>query len=170
VHYTKPRPRTPTVSGAAATELAGRGGALPATLSVPPIPVDLAPAPTQISTPTPTSTATPTATPTATAIPSTPQKLAEETAALDTARRALGAGAVPRALGALDDYGRDFPNGLLSPEATVLRIEALARRGDDAAALAAARSFLASHPTSTHARRVRSLVEGMVAKSPPSGP
>jgi hypothetical protein len=55
--------------------------------------------------------------------------LADEIAALDGAREALASGDAPRALRALDAHDRAFPRGALSPEATVLRIEALARRG-----------------------------------------
>jgi hypothetical protein len=131
--------------------------------------------PNPSSTPARTTTARPMASTEAAAPPSaplsiarqsfTPRTLAEETAALDAARRALGAGDAAAALSALDGHDRDFPTGLLAPEATVLRIEALAEHADDNRALTAARAFLAAHPASPHARHVRSIVEGILAKS-----
>jgi outer membrane protein assembly factor BamD (BamD/ComL family) len=79
-------------------------------------------------------------------------------AAVDAAGRALRAGDAAGALTALDRYEHDYPRGTLRPEATVLRIEALVARGDRARALILARRFLASHPTSAHRTRVRSLL------------
>jgi hypothetical protein len=46
----------------------------------------------------------------------------------------------------------------MGPEATVLRVEALARAGDMAAARRTGDAFLASHPQSPYAARVRSLI------------
>ncbi len=108
----------------------------------------LAPAPTA-----PRRAAVP-APPSASAVaPST--RLAEEVAALDRARSALSGGDARGALRALDDYAARFPQGALGPEASVLRIEALARAGDRARAAALARSFLLGHPGGPLAERAR---------------
>jgi TolA-binding protein len=83
--------------------------------------------------------------------------LADEVASLDAARSALASGNASAALRALDDHDRRFPGGALGPEGTVLRIEALAQRGDRGSAAALARAFLAAHPRSPHAARIRSV-------------
>jgi TolA-binding protein len=123
--------------------------------------------PTPIPFPVAIPSATASSTPATISAPTPPsRRLSEETAALDAARKALAEKDASGALQALDLYDRAFPSGFLAPEATVLRIEALAQRGDDEAALAAARAFLASHPASPHARRVRSIAEAILAKPP----
>lgn len=94
-----------------------------------------------------------------------PASLGEEVAAIDAARKALLAGDTSGALRALDDYDRRFPGGMLGPEASVLRIEALARRGDRATATRLAKAFLVSHPRSPHASRLRSLLD--LGEAPP---
>ena len=93
--------------------------------------------------------------------------LADEIAALDSAREALASGDASRALRALDARDRAFPRGALGPEATVLRIEALVQRGDRATATRLAEAFLAASPRSAHASRIRTLV-GLAA--PPTEP
>jgi outer membrane protein assembly factor BamD (BamD/ComL family) len=70
----------------------------------------------------------------------------------------LADGAAERALHTLDEHDRRFPSGPLSIEARVLRIEALACRGDIARASRLAEAFLAQNPASAHAARVRSLL------------
>ncbi len=95
--------------------------------------------------------------------------LADEIAALDGAREALASGDAPRALRALDARDRAFPHGALGPEAMVLRIEALALRGDRAAATRLAEAFLAASPRSAHASRIRTLV-GLAAPAPEPAP
>jgi hypothetical protein len=87
-----------------------------------------------------------------------PSALADEIAALDSAREALASGDAGRALRALDARDRAFPRGALGPEAMVLRIEALALRGDRAAATRLGESFLAASPRSPHASRIRTLL------------
>jgi hypothetical protein len=84
--------------------------------------------------------------------------LADEIAALDGAREALASGDAARALRALDARDRAFPRGALGPEAMVLRIEALALRGDRAAATRLGEAFLAASPRSPHASRIRTLL------------
>jgi hypothetical protein len=83
-----------------------------------------------------------------------------EVAALDRARKALASGQTDRALGELGAYDRDFPGGRLGPEALYLRMEASARRGDQASAERAARELLQHHPNSPHAARARALIAG----------
>lgn len=84
--------------------------------------------------------------------------LADEIAAIDAARVAIGAGDGAGALRALDDHDRRFPGGALGQEATVLRIQALALRGDRATAARLGRAFLDAHPNSALAPRVRALL------------
>lgn len=104
--------------------------------------------------------ATPDDAPVAAARPSAarvPSTLADEVSSLREAREALAAGQTQRAFAALDAYLQRFPRGHLGLEAEQLRIETLARSGNTAAASARARSFLAAHPTSPYAPRLRAL-------------
>jgi TolA-binding protein len=84
--------------------------------------------------------------------------LPAEIAALDRARKALEGGDPAQALGLVDAYEAQYPNGTFSEEAEVLRVEALAKRGDRARATAAGQRFLAAHPTSPHAARIRAIL------------
>lgn len=84
--------------------------------------------------------------------------LAAELAALDAARSRLNAGDASGALGRLDDYSRSFPRGRLALEAEVLRIDALSRSGQRAAAEKRAATFLRRHPNSVLASRVRAYL------------
>lgn len=86
------------------------------------------------------------------------ETLSLELAALEQSRAALGRRDYSAALRLLDDYARRFPKRRLDSEATVLRIEALAARGDRAAASRVGNQFLATHANSPYARRVRSLI------------
>lgn len=81
-----------------------------------------------------------------------------ELAALDQARRALASGDAALALTRLDDYKKSFPKRRLTAEATVLRIEALAKSGNTAAATRLGREFLKRDPNGPYARRVTSLI------------
>lgn len=91
--------------------------------------------------------------------PSVPEVgLAEETKMLDEARSTLGRNDPRGALAVLDRYNRTAKQRILGPEATMVRIEALHVRGDDAAARALAKRFLAANPGSTYESRVRSLL------------
>jgi hypothetical protein len=86
--------------------------------------------------------------------------ISSELAALDAAMKTLRAGDATAALAALDRYDASFARrGRLQGEATAMRIEALARAGRRAAASALARDFLARHPNSPYAARIRSLLE-----------
>jgi hypothetical protein len=84
--------------------------------------------------------------------------LSDEVAALERARRALADENGTTALKALSEYDREFKQRTLAPEAEALRIEALLKSGDAVAGRAAAQAFLARHPKSPLAKRVRSLI------------
>lgn len=85
--------------------------------------------------------------------------LAEEVAALDTARRALRAGDTPGARSALDAYDRRFPSGVLAPEGTLLRVEVLLSAGDDAEARRLGEQFLAHNANGAYVGRMRALLQ-----------
>ncbi len=85
--------------------------------------------------------------------------LTAEVAALDRAREALAAGRGAEVLRELDSYERGVRTGVLDPEATVLRIDALQQVGNRAAAAELARKFVATHPSSAHAPRLRAMIE-----------
>jgi TolA-binding protein len=122
----------------------------------------------QVATPAPASDGLPMVVPTAPAAPHTrarattprehPSALGEQVSALDSAHRALASGDAAGAIRQLDDYEARFPEGALFEEAEVLRVEALVGAGDHAAAERAGQRFLAAHPNSPHAARVRALI------------
>ena len=87
--------------------------------------------------------------------PRTSDALSAELARLDGARKKLAAGQATAALDTLDAYGREFPRGSLRLEASVLRIEALAKAGRTSEARDRAKRFLAVHPNSVLATRVK---------------
>jgi hypothetical protein len=82
----------------------------------------------------------------------------EEVIALDRARAAIAGAGPAQALSILDDYGARFPRGVMRPEATVLRIEALVNAGDRAAAERAAEAFLRANPSSPYVPRIRTVL------------
>jgi hypothetical protein len=84
--------------------------------------------------------------------------LSGELGMLEEARRALSARNYGLALTTLDGYTQKFPRRKMGSEATVLRIETLVAKGDDAAARELGRSFLRAQPRSPYAKRVRSLI------------
>jgi hypothetical protein len=93
--------------------------------------------------------------------PSEPnESLKVEIGFLDGARAALAAGQPSRALALLDDYQARFSPGHFEPEAFVIRLDALVRSGDAATARRLAREYLAAHPTTSHAPRIRRILEG----------
>jgi hypothetical protein len=85
--------------------------------------------------------------------------LGDELEALDAARAALASGNPQRALSLLDQYDRANPRGRLKLESEVLRIDALARSGRGDQARSRAEKFLARHPNSVLASRVRSYTQ-----------
>ena len=86
--------------------------------------------------------------------------LALEIESLDRARRAADSGDFPSALRELDAYDRGFKRGRLRPEALVLRVQTLVRKGDAASAKALGGRFLARYPESPIAPRIRKLIGG----------
>jgi TolA-binding protein len=84
--------------------------------------------------------------------------LTAELGAIEQARRAFLARDYSQSLRLLDEYARRFPKRQLASEATVLRIEALAARGDHDAASRVGRDFLQNHPNGPYAQRVRSVI------------
>ncbi len=83
----------------------------------------------------------------------------EEITMLDEARREMNAGRSANALAVLGRYDTRFPHGVMSEEARVLEIEALARSGQRARARELGASFIASHPSSPLVSRVRRAVD-----------
>jgi hypothetical protein len=141
-------------------EAAAAQGAAPANAPPKPAPQVATPAPVSGGLPevAPTAPAAPHARPRATAPREHPSALGEQVSALDSARRALASGDAAAAIHQLDDYEARFPEGALFEEAEVLRVEALVAEGDHAAAERAGQRFLAAHPNSPHAARVRALI------------
>ncbi len=88
-----------------------------------------------------------------------PASLPDEIAALDRARSSLSSGDVQGALRALDDYDRVLHGTRLTAEATMLRIDALARSGRAAEASALAVRFVEANPTSALADRARAFIK-----------
>jgi hypothetical protein len=84
--------------------------------------------------------------------------LTAELTAIDQARSALLNRDYSQTLRLLDDYSHHFSKHRLRTEATVLRIEALAGRGDHDAATRVGREFLQNHPNGPYAQRVRSVI------------
>ena len=84
--------------------------------------------------------------------------LAEQVRSLDRARVALGFGDAGTALDEIAHYRKAWPQGVFLTEASVLEIEALAARGQRALAAARAASFVAAHPDSPQAERLRRLI------------
>ncbi|MGH7435772.1 MAG: hypothetical protein ACRENE_08860 [Polyangiaceae bacterium] len=95
------------------------------------------------------------------ASPSLTAALREQAGVLDRVRVLVGAGKSDPALAALDDFDRRYARGPLSEESELLRIEALAGRGDRGAASALASAFLRAHPSSVQVDRVTALLQAM---------
>jgi hypothetical protein len=91
----------------------------------------------------------------------TADSLHEQAELLDRARVRIAAGDPAGGLAVLDDFDRRFADAPLSEESMVLRIEALARRGDQNVAAALGRQFLKTYPTSVHADRVSLLLHSL---------
>ncbi|HTQ04062.1 MAG TPA: hypothetical protein VMI54_09400 [Polyangiaceae bacterium] len=92
------------------------------------------------------------------AAPAADQSLSAELGAIEQARTALLNQDYAQTLRLLDDYAHHFAKHRLRSEATVLRIEALAGRGDKDAATRVGREFLQNHPNGPYAQRVRSVI------------
>jgi hypothetical protein len=87
-----------------------------------------------------------------------PRSLEEETKALEAVQAELRAGRAGAALGLLDRYDRASNGGGMTAEARLLRIEALARTGNTAAAARLAREFVNTYPNSPLVDRARKYV------------
>lgn len=95
--------------------------------------------------------------PASSAKPAAPS-IAEETAAIDRARRELARGEPRAALATLDDYDRRPGQHRLQQEALLLRMDALARSGNTEAAKVVAKSLLDQSPNGPHAARARQVL------------
>jgi outer membrane protein assembly factor BamD (BamD/ComL family) len=88
----------------------------------------------------------------------TSSSLEEEVTRIDRARLALSSGSAARALGELDDYDAKFPAGMMKPEATAVRIEAMVQNGNLAGAKVLGRRFLSAHPSGGLSVRVHKVI------------
>jgi hypothetical protein len=88
---------------------------------------------------------------------SAPPTLAAEVSRIDTARTVSAVGDYDQALRLVERYHRDFPQGLLAPDADVVALEAAAAKHDGADVARRAALFLARYPDDPHAARVRQL-------------
>lgn len=146
-------PTTPAPNAAALTPARAHRTAPTAPTALPTAPLT-APA----ALPTTPLTAPPTAAPTPAPTPTSLDELPAETALLRRAQAALTlhtVAAAREALDALDEHARRFPEGTLAEERDATRALALCVAGRVEAAQSAARSFLAAHPSSPLAHRVR---------------
>lgn len=91
--------------------------------------------------------------------PTASASIAREIELLDDVKAKLGAGTPSEAARSLDGYDKEFPQGTLRPEATVLRIRTLLLGGDRAGAEKVGNDFLTKNPNGVHAKRVRALLE-----------
>jgi hypothetical protein len=89
---------------------------------------------------------------------SAPVTLADELTTLKRAEDALAHGDATHALEALDRYDHVLKGRKMRAEATLLRIEALARAGKPEAASGLARRFVAENPGSPLVDRARSFI------------
>ncbi len=81
--------------------------------------------------------------------------LAAEVSRLDAARTACRVGDYNEVIRLVENYHREFPSGVLAPDADVVEIEALVGKQDRAAAARRARAFLAKYPNDPHATMVQ---------------
>lgn len=89
---------------------------------------------------------------------SAPIAVESEIIMLGRAHSALRGGGATEALSITIEHGRVHPRGKLSQEREMIAIEALARLGRRAEADARGQAFIRLFPTSSHARRVRSML------------
>ena len=84
--------------------------------------------------------------------------LAAEVALLDKARAALAGGRADEAISILDSHSWQFPAGALGPEAFVVRLQAMTRAGQGAAARQMARELLQRDPGNAQRARILAVV------------
>jgi hypothetical protein len=94
-----------------------------------------------------------------TTVRSAPASLTDELGTLKLASNALNAGDARAALAALDQYDHVLKGTKMRAEATLLRIEALARVGETGAGSALAERFVAQNPESPLVDRARSFIQ-----------
>lgn len=82
----------------------------------------------------------------------------EELVVLGRASAVLNSGDAVRALSILDTYDARFPHAAMAQEATVLRIESLARMGNAEAARRAGDAFIKENPDTPYAARIRAVI------------
>jgi hypothetical protein len=99
-------------------------------------------------------------------VPSRPptSTLAAEVKRLDTARIACRAGAYDEALRLVESYHREFPRGVLGPDAEVVALEALVEKREANEVAQRAAAFLAQYPSDPHAAKVRRWAEQVGAE------
>lgn len=88
--------------------------------------------------------------------------LSEEIRLLDLARNAVRSQKPEEALASLDVYSVRFPAGAFRQEASMLRMQALAKRGDVNQASSMAKQFVETHPNSPYVRRASNIAKGSV--------
>lgn len=93
--------------------------------------------------------------PTVTYAPERKPSLADELRIIESARTSLSFGDLHATERTLDMHDANFPHGAFADESRVLRIDLFARSGQKQLASDWARAFLAAHPRSAHAPRVR---------------
>jgi hypothetical protein len=120
---------------------------------------------------TPASSAAPEASPSAALVTAAPSvaapaparsaavSLSDELGALKLASSALASGDTRAALTALDHYDRVLKGTKMRAEATLLRIEALSKAGQTAAASTLAEHFVTQNPESPLVDRARSFIQ-----------
>lgn len=123
-------------------------------------PGSASPGPTQVGAaaalePTPATSARPARRAVRAAPRAAESSLAEELAMLQRARRALGAGNGLLALGIVSELDERFPKGVLVEERIATRVFSLCALERVTEARAVGREFLARHPSSVYAERVR---------------
>jgi len=87
------------------------------------------------------------------------QDLARETSLVSQASRQVEAGDPTRALALLDQWAHEYPNGVLRPEAAVVRVRALVQAGRRQEAQALAASHTSSEPGSAPARAMQHALD-----------
>jgi hypothetical protein len=91
--------------------------------------------------------------------------LPEQVVSLDRARVALNSGDAGAALAEIAHYRSAWPRGVFLTEASVLEIEALAKRGEVVLAGMRAQAFVTAHPDCPQAERLRALIPSEARQS-----